>query len=73
MQNQINEKEKETRTLLSENLDLKSLTEQFGKDLDMYKETLKRLYVVYVEQQKLVEVHYFFKTYYILFLGSESK
>lgn len=52
----MSEKEKETRALLSENLDLKSLNEQFGKDLDIYKETLKRLYLVYVEQQKLVEV-----------------
>lgn len=38
------------------NLGLKGRIEQQDKDLDMYKETLKRLYVVYVEQQKLVEV-----------------
>lgn len=56
MRRQNEEKEKETRELASENLDLHALNQEKTKDLDVYKETLKRLYVVYVEQQKLVEV-----------------
>lgn len=50
---QTNEK---MSNILEENLVLKSTQDTQAKDLDVYKETLKRLYVVYIDQRKLLEV-----------------
>ena len=62
MKQQIKQQEIKSNALLTENLDLRTINDQTVKDLDVYKETLKRLYVVYVEQQKLVEV---FSIYFV--------
>lgn len=35
---------------------MKNEIESQSKNLDIYKETLRRIYVLYVEQQKFVEV-----------------
>lgn len=44
---------------------MKNEIETQSKNLDIYKETLRRIYVLYVEQQKFVEV---FKQFIFLFI-----